>query len=58
VLLRTYAHHRSDGQDSAAALEALLDRGRPPMRVLSGEHAQDCDQNGDHEAGHAASAGR
>jgi hypothetical protein len=34
VLLRTYAHHASDSQDSAAALEALLDGYRPPLRAV------------------------
>jgi integrase len=41
VLLRTYAHHGGDSQDSAAALEALLDGSQPPLRVVpDGEDAQ------------------
>jgi integrase len=34
VLLRVYAHHATDSQDSAAALESLLDGSRPPLRVV------------------------
>jgi hypothetical protein len=35
VLLRTYAHHGRDSQDSAAALEALLDEpSRPRLAVV------------------------
>jgi integrase len=37
VLLRIYAHHGGDSQDSAAALETLLDGERPALRVLPGE---------------------
>jgi integrase len=33
-LLRTYAHHGDDSQDSAAALESLLGDGRPALRVV------------------------
>jgi integrase len=41
VLLRTYAHHGGDSQDSAAALETLLDGERPPLRVLPGDEEPD-----------------
>jgi integrase len=37
ILLRRYAHHVSDNQDSAAALESLLDRSRPALRVVPDE---------------------
>jgi integrase len=34
VLLRVYAHHATASQDSAAALESLLDGDRPALRAL------------------------
>jgi integrase len=34
VLLRTYAHHGSESQDSAAALESLLGGSRPTLRAV------------------------
>jgi integrase len=34
VLLRTYAHHGSESQDSAAALESLLEGSWPPLRAV------------------------
>jgi integrase len=46
VLLRTYAHHGGDSQDSAAALEALLEGSRPPLRVLPGEGNEPEDPHG------------
>jgi integrase len=40
VLLRRYAHAGHDSQDTAAALESLLDSDRPTLRVLPGENDQ------------------
>lgn len=36
VLLRTFSHQSSDSQDSAAALEMLLDGERPSLRAVPG----------------------
>jgi hypothetical protein len=58
VLLRTYAHHGRDSQDTAAALESLLDGDRPPLHVVPGEEDGFGDQDGDHAEGHAGSVGR